>query len=331
MSTGSSGRSTEPASDVQALLTAFREEEFPKVNLLSVEQARAFHERLFIPAADPESVSSVEQREIRGTTHPIPLRIYTPDGEGSFPVLTFFHGGGWVLGDLDTHDSMARALANRASCIVVAVDYRRAPEHQFPAAIEDAYTATRWVANHADEIGADADQLAVGGGSAGGNLAAAVAQMARDKNLETPAIDYQVLLYPALDRSYETTSYLENATGYYLTEDQMAWFWNHYLRGGIDGRHPYASPLQARDFSDLPPAFVMTCGYDPLRDEGVEYANRLADAGVAVDHVHYEGMIHDFVNMRRLRDPFPDVERAEDALDRTGAALHDAFNREDSE
>jgi acetyl esterase len=201
---------------------------------------------LFIPAADPESVSTVEQREIRGTTHPIPLRIYTPESEGALPVLTFFHGGGWVLGDLDTHDSMARALANRSGCIVVAVDYRRAPEHQFPAALEDAYTATRWVANHANEIGADADQLAVGG-SAGGNLAAAVAQMARDKQLETPPIDYQVLLYPALDRSYETTSYLENATGYYLTEDQMTWFWNHYLRDGIDGRHPYASPLQTRD------------------------------------------------------------------------------------
>jgi acetyl esterase len=325
-----SGRSSEPAPDVQALLNAFNEQQKPKINMLSVEQARAFHGRLFIPAAEPESVSTVDQREIRGTTQPIPLRIYTPEGEGSFPVLTFFHGGGWVLGDLDTHDSMARALANRASCIVVAVDYRRAPEHQFPAALEDAYTATRWVSNHADVIGADPDQLAVGGGSAGGNLAAAVAQMARDKNLEPPTIDYQVLMYPALDRSYETTSYLENATGYYLTEDQMAWFWNHYLRSGIDGRHPYASPLQARNFSDLPPAFVMTCGFDPLRDEGVEYAHRLEDAGVAVDHVNYEGMIHDFVNMRRLRDPFPDIERAEDALDRSGAALQEAFSSEAS-
>lgn len=320
-------QSPEPAADVQALLEAFREQDMPKLNMLTVEQARAFHESIFTPAVEPESVGAVENREIRGPTRDIPLRIYKPEGSGSFPVLVFFHGGGWVLGNLETHDSMARALSARSDCVVVAVDYRRAPEYRFPAAIEDAYTVTRWVANNAAKIDADADSLAVGGGSAGGNLAAAVAQMARDKNIATPSIDYQLLMYPALDHTYGTISYQQNAIGYYLTEDQMAWFWNHYLPAGVGGRNPYASPLKARDFTGLPPAFVITCGYDPLRDEGAVYADRLEEAGVAVDHVNYEGMIHDFVNMRRLRDPFPDIARADDALDRTAAALQDALER----
>jgi acetyl esterase len=237
----------------------------------------------------------------------------------------FFHGGGWVLGNLDTHDSMARALSARSDCMVVATDYRRAPEYRFPAAIEDAYTVTRWVANNAEAIGADSERLAVGGGSAGGNLAAAVTQMARDKSIATPSIDYQLLMYPALDHTFETISYQQNATGYYLTEDQMAWFWNHYLPAGVGGRNSYASPLKARDFTGLPPAFVMTCGYDPLRDEGAAYAERLEDAGVAVEHVNYDGMIHDFVNMRKLKDPYPDIARADDALDEAGAALHNAL------
>lgn len=331
MSPDSDGRSAELAPDVQALLETFREEGIPKLNMLSVEQARAFHESMFTPAVDPEPVGTVEQREVRGATRDIPLRIYKPEGSGPFPVLVFFHGGGWVLGNLDTHDSMARALSSRSDCMVVAVDYRRAPEYRFPAAIEDAYTVTRWVADNAAVIDADADRLAVGGGSAGGNLAAAVTQMARDKTIVTPSIDYQVLLYPALDHSYETISYLQNAVGYYLTEDQMAWFWNHYLHTGIDGRNPYASPLKARDFTDLPPAFIMTCGFDPLRDEGIAYADRLEEAGTTVDHVNYDGMIHDFVNMRYLRDPFPDIERAEDALDQTATALRNAFESDNED
>lgn len=284
MPTDSVEQSPEPAADVQTLLETFREQDIPKLNMLTVEQARAFHESLFTPAIEPEVVGTVENRDVRGPTRDIPIRIYKPEGDGPFPVLVFFHGGGWVLGNLDTHDSMARALAARSDCMVIAVDYRRAPEYQFPAAIEDAYTVTRWVANHGDEIDANADHLAVGGGSAGGNLAAVVAQMARDKNIATPSIDYQLLMYPALDHTYETISYQQNATGYYLTEDQMAWFWNHYLPVGVGGRNAYASPLKVRDVSGLPPAFVMTCGYDPLRDEGIAYANRLEDAGIAVDY-----------------------------------------------
>jgi acetyl esterase len=319
-------QSPEPAADVQALLDTFREQDIPKLNMLTVEQARAFHESIFTPAVEPEPVGAVENRNVRGPTRDIPIRIYKPEGTGPFPVLVFFHGGGWVLGNLDTHDSMARALSARSDCMVVATDYRRAPEYRFPAAIEDAYTVTRWVANNAEAIGADSERLAVGGGSAGGNLAAAVAQMARDKTIATPSIDYQLLLYPALDHTFETISYQQNATGYYLTEDQMAWFWNHYLPAGIGGRNAYASPLKAHDFAGLPSAFVMTCGYDPLRDEGATYAKRLEDAGVAVEHVNYDGMIHDFVNMRKLKDPYPNIARADDALDQVGAALHDTLN-----
>jgi acetyl esterase len=318
-------QSPEPAADVQALLETFREQDIPKLNLLTVEQARAFHESVFVPATDPEPVGAVENRDVRGPTRDIPVRIYKPEGSGPFPVLVFFHGGGWVLGNLDTHDSMTRALSARSDCMVVATDYRRAPEYRFPAAIEDAYTVTRWVANNAAEIGANGERLAVGGGSAGGNLAAAVAQMARDKSIATPSIDYQLLMYPALDHTFETISYQQNATGYYLTEDQMAWFWNHYLPAGVGGRNSYASPLKARDFTGLPPAFVMTCGYDPLRDEGAAYAERLEEAGIAVEHVNYEGMIHDFVNMRKLKDPYPDIARADDALDQAGAALYNAL------
>jgi acetyl esterase len=318
-------QSPEPAEDVQALLDTFREQDIPKLNMLTVEQARAFHESVFTPAVEPEPVGAVENRNVRGPTRDIPVRIYKPEETGPFPVLVFFHGGGWVLGNLDTHDSMARALSARSDCMVVATDYRRAPEYRFPAAIEDAYTVTRWVANNAEEIGADSERLAVGGGSAGGNLAAAVAQMARDKTIATPSIDYQLLLYPALDHTFETISYQQNATGYYLTEDQMAWFWNHYLPAGIGGRNAYASPLKARDFAGLPSAFVMTCGYDPLRDEGAAYAERLEEAGVAVEHVNYDGMIHDFVNMRELEDPYPNIARADDALDQVGTVLHNTL------
>ena len=325
MSSRDVGQSPEPGEDVQALLETFREQDIPKLNLLTVEQARAFHESMFVPAPESEPVGIVEDREIRGAGMDIPIRIYKPADDGPFPVLVFFHGGGWVLGNLDTHDLMARTLTTRSDCMVVAVDYRRAPEYQFPAAIDDAYTVTRWVANNAAAIDADADRVAVGGGSAGGNLAAAVAQMARDKTIATPSIAYQVLLYPALDHTFDTISYQQNATGYYLTEDQMAWFWNHYLPVGVGGRNSYASPLKARDFSELPPAFVMTCGYDPLRTEGAAYADRLEEAGVAVEHINYDDMIHDFVNMRKLKRPFPDIARADDALDRVAAALQDAL------
>ncbi len=201
---------------------------------------------------------------------------------------------------------------------MVSVDYRRAPEHKFPAAADDAFLAARWVADNAASIGADAGRIAVGGDSAGGNLAAVVALMARDTGAF--ALRYQMLLYPVTHHAFDTPSYSENADGYFLTRDHMVWFWNHYLGGAADGRHPYASPLLADSHAGLPPALVITAQYDPLRDEGEAYAARLAEAGVAVDYVRYDGMIHGFCWMPGV------LEQGARALDAAGDALRQAFS-----
>jgi acetyl esterase len=255
----------------------------------------------------PESLAKVESRRIPGPGGEIPLRIYTPEGSGPFPAIVFFHGGGWVIGTLDTHDGVCRQIAKRAGAVVVSVDYRLAPEHKFPAAPEDCYAATLWVAENAAKIGVDACRLAVGGDSAGGNLAAAVSLMARDRG--KPKIAYQVLIYPVTEHSYDTASYRENADGYLLTKDSMVWFWNHYLRSPADGAQPYASPLRARDLKGLPPAMVVTTEFDPLRDEGEAYAERLRQAGVPVKLKRYDGLIHGFFMMTGF---FPQALQAVD-------------------
>jgi acetyl esterase len=210
-------------------------------------------------------------------------------------VLVYFHGGGWVVGTLDTHDTCCRALAVGAGCAVVSVDYRLAPEHKFPAAAEDAYAATCWVAEKGESLGVDPARIAVGGDSAGGNLATVVCLMARDRR--GPELCHQLLVYPVTNYSFDTPSYRENADGYYLTHEKMVYFWNQYLPDEASGRNPYASPLQAPDLGDLPPALIITAGYDPLRDEGEAYANRLRSAGVTVRLSCYESMIHGFLIM----------------------------------
>jgi acetyl esterase/lipase len=245
---------------------------------------------------DPESVNHVEDRKLPGHDGLIPVRIYTPAGSGPFPVLVYFHGGGWVLCDLDTHDPACRSLANAARCIVVSVDYRLAPEHKFPAAADDCYAATQWVMNNAPLINGDPGRVAVGGDSAGGNLAAAVALMARDRG--APAPMFQLLVYPVTDYYKPgTPSHKENADGYFLTFDDMVWFWNHYLNSEADAANPYACPLRAASLLGLPPALVITAEFDPLRDEGEMYAARLRDSGVAAELVRYDGMIHGFFSM----------------------------------
>ena len=255
----------------------------------------------------PEALPKVESRRIPGPAGEIPVRIYTPQGSGPFPVLVYFHGGGWVIGSLDTHDGVCRHLAKRAGAVVVSVDYRLAPEHKFPAAPEDCYAATLWVAENAAAIGVDARRLTIGGDSAGGNLAAAVSLMARDR--KKPAIAFQMLIYPVTDHSYETGSYRDNADGYLLTKDSMVWFWDHYLRTAGDGAEPYASPLRAQDLKGLPPAMVVTTEFDPLRDEGEAYANRLKQAGVPVKLKRYDGLIHGFFMMTGF---FPQALQAVD-------------------
>jgi acetyl esterase len=270
------------------------------LHTLSVQEARkqfADQGRLMPPG---EPVAKVEDLPIAGPGGPIPVRIYTPEGSGPFPVYVYFHGGGWVIGDLDSQDADCRAVANGAACVVVSVNYRHAPEHKFPAAVEDAYRATQWVADNAGSLAGDAARLAVGGMSAGGNLAAVVALMARDRG--SPRIVYQVLTVPVMNYAFDTESYRENGEGYVLTRQAMEWFWAHYLATPADGTNPYASPLRAPDLRGLPPAFVVTAEYDPLRDEGRAYAERLREAGVAVSYECYGGMLHMFHGPQALPD-----------------------------
>jgi acetyl esterase len=249
----------------------------------------------------PEPVAKVEDRRVPGPLGEIPLRLYWPAGGSSPGAIVFFHGGGWVLGDLATHDHLCRVLANAAGCLVAAVDYRLAPEHKFPAAPEDAFAATAWVQANAASLGidtrsGDGPRIAVVGDSAGGNLAAVVSLMCRDRGEPSPAL--QVLVYAATDYNVETPSYRACGQGYMLTRDDMRWFWRQYLAHEEDGYHPYASPLRCDDLTGLPRALVMTAEFDPLRDEGEAYAARLQAAGVPTRLVRYDGMIHGF--LRRL-------------------------------
>jgi acetyl esterase len=238
-----------------------------------------------------------------GPTGRIPLRLYRPAGVPDatrLPVYVYFHGGGWVIGDLESHDVLCRQLTAESGACVIAVDYRLAPEHKFPAAADDAWAATRWISAHAAELGVDAARLAVGGDSAGGNLAAVVALMARDAG--GPAIALQVLLYPVTDVGSESPSYTDFAEGYMLTRESMRWFTAHYLSRKEDATDWRVSPLRAPSLAGLPPALVITAGFDPLSDEGAAYAVALRKAGVTVDYVSFGGMIHGFAGMGRVLD-----------------------------
>ncbi|GHO90553.1 acetylhydrolase [Reticulibacter mediterranei] len=278
----------------QALLTAAAGA--PPLNTLSPAAARQFMRESLIPlGGEPEPVHMVEDREVSGPQGTIPVRIYTPEGQGPFPVLIFFHGGGWVIGDLDTHDAICRSLTRSAGCVTVSVDYRLAPEHKYPAARDDCYAATKWVAENARSFNGDPERLAVGGDSAGGGLAAVVTLMARDQG--GPHLAYQFLIYPVTDYYKPgTPSYQENAEGYFLTRDDMIWFWDHYM-SSEEARHPYASPLRAESLHSLPPAMVITAEFDPLRDEGEQYATRLRETGISVVSIRYPGQMHLFMNM----------------------------------
>jgi acetyl esterase len=267
---------------------------------MSIADARRAMDALASMRVAPPAVRSAVDRRIPGPAGDVPVRVYTPNGPAPLPLLVYFHGGGWVLGGLDTHDGICRELANGGGCVVVSVDYRLAPEHKFPAGAEDCYAATQWAAAHAAELGADAKRMAVGGDSAGGNLAAVVAQMARDRG--GPPIVFQLLVYPVIAAAFDTQSYRDNAEGYLLTAGDMRWFWNHYLGTPTESDNPYASPLRARTLAGLPPALVITAGFDPLRDEGELYAHRLEEGGVPTRLSRYEGMIHGFFGMGHIMD-----------------------------
>jgi len=279
---------------VKAFLDQTREAGFPAFNELPVPDARLAYLAFATPPPEGGALA-VENRRIAGPAGEMAIRVYTPAGRRPQPVLVYFHGGGWTIGDLDTHDGVCRELAAAIPAIVVAVDYRLAPEHRFPAAADDALAATRWVSAHASELGADPARLAVGGDSAGGNLAAVVALRARDDG--GPRIAFQLLVYPAVDSDFDRASYRENGDGYLLTTALMHWFWNHYEPDVSKRTHPWASPLRASTLRGLPPALVITAEYDPLRDEGEAYAAQLNEAGVPAEVRRFDGMIHAFFQM----------------------------------
>lgn len=246
-----------------------------------------------VTPTDLEPVARVENVEISVHRGTIPLKIYTPHGEGPFPVLVYIHGGGFVRRDLNGIEKLCRRFANLAGCIVVAVFYRLSPESKFPNLPEDCYTATLWTAKNAARFNGDASRLAIAGTSAGGNLAAVVTHLARERG--GPLIIFQLLTVPTTDFTADTTSLKENATGYLLTREDVEWFKGQYLRSEDDKTNPQASPLLASDFGGLPPAFIQTAEYDPFRDEGEAYGLKLSEAGVSVKIKRYAGAIHGFV------------------------------------
>ena len=247
-----------------------------------------------------EEVPAVADHRVPVTGGEITVRVYKPAGMGPHPVLVFYHGGGWVIGDLYTHDGICRSIVNAAGCAVASVDYRLAPEFKYPVPVEDSYAGLLWVVANATRLGLDSARIAVGGDSAGGNLAAVMALLARDRR--GPRLLLQILVYPVTDYDFGTASYRENGTGFVLTTDDMRWFWRHYLSREEQGREMTASPIRAKSLADLPPALVITAGCDPLRDEGDAYAARLRDAGVAVTLTQYPGMFHGFLRMTRILD-----------------------------
>lgn len=280
----------------QFVIDMFAAVEMPPFSELSAEAMRASMSQPLPEELEP--VAKVDNRRVPGPDSDIPVRIYWPSEAKGLPILMYYHGGGFVVGNLDSHDTICRAITNKADTIVISVDYRLAPEHKFPAAPEDCYAATVWAAENVSALGGDATRVSIGGDSAGGNLAAVVALMLKERN--GPSIAHQILLYPVTDNNLETKSYLDNAEGYFLTRDMMEWFWGHYVED--DGSHPHASPLRADDLSGLPRALVITAQYDPLRDEGQAYAKRLVEAGVDVEQKEYPGMIHGFATMVGVLD-----------------------------
>ena len=308
-------------SHVKALLDQMAALKAPKLWELGPQAARAAM-RMSIFRQNNTPIGKIENRTIEGPGGALNLRIYTPIVTSSSVLsgLVFFHGGGFVLGDLESHDDLCRVLTNESGCRVVSVDYRLAPEHPFPAAVDDALAATKWVASNAAPLGIDPNRLAVGGDSAGGNLAAVVAQLARAGG---PPLAFQLLIYPVTQLGApDTVSMRENAKGYFLEKDGMDWFTRLYAPDKDHRHDPRLSPLRCKDLAALPPAYVVTAGFDPLRDEGRDYADALDKAGVPVTHVNYPGMVHGFFSMRGF------IPKAREAIAAAAAALREGVNPE---
>jgi acetyl esterase len=289
----------------------------PAAHTVSPEEARINSAKR--PRSPGPEVAKVEDRTIPAPDGDVPVRIYTPEGNGPFPILAWFHGGGWVVGDLDSADGSARNLCVGGDCIVVSVDYRLAPDAKFLGIIEDCWAATTWAVNNAASINGDGSRIAVGGDSAGGNLAAAMCLMAADRG--GPEIAVQLLIYPVTDVDFTTSSYNNNAEGYALTKTTMQWYWDMYLESMDEAKNPYAAPLQAKSLVGQPSALVITAEFDPLCDEGEAYGKRLIEAGVETTVTRYDGMIHGFFSMGAV------VDKGQQAVDQASAALRSAFAR----
>ncbi|HEU5297613.1 MAG TPA: alpha/beta hydrolase [Burkholderiaceae bacterium] len=303
----------------RALIDLMNERGVPPTHTLPPSEARRlYRERRAYVQPTPVTMAEVRDLSANGPHGAIGLRLYRPTtAPASAPALVYYHGGGWVIGDLDTHDVLCRELAHRAGCVVVAVDYRLAPEHRFPAAVDDSLAATRWVQAQAATLGIDASRLALGGDSAGGNLATVTAIALRDSGDLRPRL--QLLIYPGTDMRAIAPSHTTNGQGYMLTSDSIKYFRGHYVPGEADWSDWRTSPLLHSDLSHLPPALVITAGFDPLRDEGRQYADRLSQAGVPTQYVCFERQIHGFITMGRV------IDEANTAVALCAALLHRAL------
>ena len=290
----------------QALIDLIAERKLPPMHTLTpIEARRVYRDRRALAQPPAPDVHEIRELAADGPAGPIPLRLYRPAPRDPsvrepMPVLVYFHGGGWTIGDLDTHDVLCRQLANASHCAVVSVDYRMGPEHRFPAAVHDCLAAARWVRAHADTLGLDAGRLAVGGDSAGGNLAAVVAILARDEG--DLAIAWQLLIYPATDMRCGHASHAGNGQGYLLTNETIRYYHDNYIDDAAHDHDWRASPLLHTRLGGLPPALVLTAGFDPLRDEGLDYADALVAAGNKADYVCFERQIHGFITMGAVID-----------------------------
>ncbi|HUO89541.1 MAG TPA: alpha/beta hydrolase [Rhizomicrobium sp.] len=305
---------------VKAFLDQMKAVGGPKMSEMTPAAAReTFAQMMQLVGPRDVPVGKTENRMIPGPAGEIPVRIYTPVGGNNelMPALVYYHGGGFVIGNLDTHDGLCRLLANDGNFRVIAVDYRLAPEHKFPAALDDAFAALDWVMTNAPDIGVDANRVAVGGDSAGGALAAGVAQLAKAKG--GMPLDAQLLMFPVTQVGEQTGSLREFAVGYFLEKDTLDWFYACYLPANADRSDPKISPLRARDLSGLPPAYVMLGGFDPLHDEGMQYADRLRAAGVPVTVADHSDMVHCFIYLQSV------LPQAHEALAAAAKAIAGMF------
>jgi acetyl esterase len=302
---------------IAAVLQQFRDLPEPDFSQLDAKQYRQFSDNL-LPSIPGDPMIEVRHLRVAGAAGELDARLYRPLEQDNLPLLVFFHGGGFVMGNLDTHDNLCRSLASLTEAVVVSVAYRLAPESKFPAAPLDCYAATCWLVEHASELGVDGSRLGLAGDSAGGNLALAVSRLAAQR--QGPKISYQCLFYPVADARCDSQSYEDFAEGYFLTGAMMYWFWQQYLQDADQGDDPLASPLRADRLADLPPTTLISAEFDPLRDEGEAFALRLREAGVSARVQRCEGMIHGFISMA------PFVERAAQALSDAAADLRRALS-----